>query len=180
MVIINLNKLFIEASIHSHTKEPCFSFRSWFVSFSTHTSCQVTRLSLTEVCVEIKKMLRTSQSNKTKNSSGNDLRENLESCFFRTLFEVCNQAVVVRVSTLQSVVLGFISQVESYQKTSKMVFTASLLGAEHKWIVWRTSRQACLLCPSARHFTGRPHLYVANSWPSQEVYPFWRPSLTED
>ena len=37
-----------------------------------------------------------------------------------------------------------------------MVFTASLLGAQHKkGIVWRTSRQACLLRPWARHLTGR-------------------------
>ena len=35
-----------------------------------------------------------------------------------------------------------------------MVSTASLLGAQHiKGIVWRTSRQACLLCPRAKHLT---------------------------
>ena len=39
--------------------------------------------------------------------------------------------VVVRASALQLVDLGFISQDESYQKTSKKVFTASLLGAQH-------------------------------------------------
>ena len=49
-----------------------------------------------------------------------------------------------------------------------MVFTASLLGAQHKkGIVWKTSRQACLLCPWARHLTGRLHLYVADRWPSR-------------
>ena len=33
-----------------------------------------------------------------------------------------------------------------------MVFTASLLRAQHKkGIVWKTSPQACLLCPWARH-----------------------------
>ena len=32
---------------------------------------------------------------------------------------------------MQSVELGFISQVGSYQKTLKMVFTVSLLGAQH-------------------------------------------------
>ena len=48
-----------------------------------------------------------------------------------------------------------------------MIFTASLLGAQHKkGIVWRTSRQACLLCPWARHLTGRLHLYVADRWPT--------------
>ena len=49
-----------------------------------------------------------------------------------------------------------------------MVFTASLLGAQHKKrIVWRTSRQACLLCPWARHLTRRLHLYVADTWPTR-------------
>ena len=49
-----------------------------------------------------------------------------------------------------------------------MVSTASLLGAQHiKGIVWKTSRQACLLCPWARHLTGRLHLYVADRWPSR-------------
>ena len=49
-----------------------------------------------------------------------------------------------------------------------MVFTASLLGAQHiKGILWRTSRQACLLCPWARHLTGRLHLNVADRWPSR-------------
>ena len=41
--------------------------------------------------------------------------------------------VVVRASALQSVDLGFIPQVESYQKTFKqMIFTVSLLGAQHR------------------------------------------------
>ena len=42
---------------------------------------------------------------------------------------------MVRASALQSVVLGFIPLVESYQKTLKMVSTASLLGARHLWEV---------------------------------------------
>ena len=47
----------------------------------------------------------------------------------------------------------------------KMVITASLLGTQHKKRrVWRTSRQACLLCLLARHLTGRLHLYVADRW----------------
>ena len=37
---------------------------------------------------------------------------------------------MVIASALQLVDLGFISQVESYQKTLKMVFTVSTLGAE--------------------------------------------------
>ena len=48
----------------------------------------------------------------------------------------------------------------------KMVFTTFLLGAQHKkGMVWRTSRQACLLCPWSRYLTGRLHLYVADSGP---------------
>ena len=36
-----------------------------------------------------------------------------------------------------------------------------------KGIVWRTSRQACLLCPWVRHLTGRLHFYVADRWPTR-------------
>ena len=43
-----------------------------------------------------------------------------------------------------------------------------MLGAQHKKeIVWRTTRQACLLYPWARHLTGRLHLYVADRWPTR-------------
>ena len=38
---------------------------------------------------------------------------------------------MVRASASQSVDLGFVPLVESYQKTLKMVFTASLLGAQY-------------------------------------------------
>ena len=51
-----------------------------------------------------------------------------------------------------------------------MVFTASLLGAQHKkGVVWRTSRQACLLYSLARHLTGRLLLYVADRWPTRTL-----------
>ena len=62
----------------------------------------------------------------------------------------------------------------------KMVFTAFLLGAQHIGIVWRTSRQACLLCPWTRHLTGCLHLHVADRWWGQASYPSWRLSLTKD
>ena len=42
--------------------------------------------------------------------------------------------VVVRASTSQSVDLGFILLVESYQKTLKMVSIASMLGARHLYM----------------------------------------------
>ena len=41
------------------------------------------------------------------------------------------ESVVVRASASQSVDLGFIPLVESYQKTFEMLSTASLLGAQH-------------------------------------------------
>ena len=54
------------------------------------------------------------------------------------------------------------------KRLQKIVFTASLLGAQHKKrIVWRTSWQACLWCPWARQLTGRFHLYVADRWPTR-------------
>ena len=66
----------------------------------------------------------------------------------RVKIRLPHDGVVVREAASQSVDLGLISQVESYQKTSKKVFTASLLGAQHKkGIMWRTSRKACWLCP---------------------------------
>ena len=41
------------------------------------------------------------------------------------------------------------------------------VGALHKkGIVLRASLQACLLCPWAKHPTGRLHLYVADRWPT--------------
>ena len=61
-----------------------------------------------------------------------------------------------------------------------MVFTASLLGAKLIEIVWRTSRQASMLCPWARHITGCLHLHVADRWGGQAVYPLWWSSLTID
>ena len=86
--------------------------------------------------------------------------------------------VVARASALQSVDLGFISLVESYRKPlKKMVFTASLLDAQQIGIVWRTSRQACLLCPWARHLTGCLRCYVADRWRGQAVYQLWRPQF---
>ena len=47
-------------------------------------------------------------------------------------------------------------------------------------IVWRTSRQAYLWYPWARHLTGCLRLYVADRWWGQQVYPSWWTSLTKD
>ena len=87
---------------------------------------------------------------------------------------------MVRASASQSVDLGFISLVESYQKTLKNgIHSFPAWRSAHKG-VWRTSRQACLLCPWARHLTGCLRLYVADRWWGQAVYPSWWPSLTKD
>ena len=61
-----------------------------------------------------------------------------------------------------------------------MVSTASQLGAQQIGIVWRTSRQACLLYPWVRHLTGRLRLYVADRWWGQASTRRGGPSLTED
>ena len=76
--------------------------------------------------------------------------------------------VVVRASASLSVDLGSFPKSTHTKRFLKMVFTAFLLGAQHKKeMVWRTHRQACLLCPWARHLTGCLHLYVADRWPTR-------------
>ena len=75
---------------------------------------------------------------------------------------------------------GFISQVDSYQKTLKNGIHRLPVWRLAYRIVWRTSRQACLLWLWARHLTGCFCLYVADRWWGQAVYPSWWPNLTED
>ena len=76
---------------------------------------------------------------------------------------------MVRASASQSVDLGVHSVSQVIQKDfKKMVFAASLLGAQNKKaIVSRTSWQVCLLCLWARPLMGRLHLYVADKWPTR-------------
>ena len=92
--------------------------------------------------------------------------------------------LVVRASALQLVDLEFISQVESNRKILKSREAVNTgipcLSLSKIGIVWRTSRQVCLLCPWARHLTGCLHLHVAERWWDQAVYPSWWPRLTED
>ena len=73
--------------------------------------------------------------------------------------------VVVRASASQSVDLGFIPLVESYQKTLKMVFTASLLGARHFGEVVKKPASS-LVVSLGKALKGTPHLYVEDRWPS--------------
>ena len=75
---------------------------------------------------------------------------------------------MVRASVSQLVDLGFIPQVESYQKTLKMVFTASLLGAQHKKRDSVEDKPASVLVMSlGKALTGRLHFYVADRWPTR-------------
>ena len=87
--------------------------------------------------------------------------------------------MVVRASASQWIDRGFFPS-RVTPKALKMVFTASLFGAHTKGIVWKTSWQACLLCPWARHLPGCLHLYMADKWRGQAIYPSWWPSLTID
>ena len=74
--------------------------------------------------------------------------------------------VVVRASASQSVDLGFIPLVESYQKTKKMIFTASLLGARHLGEVVENKSASSLVVSLGKALSGTPHLYVEDRWPS--------------
>ena len=64
--------------------------------------------------------------------------------------------VVVRAFALQSVDLGFILLVESYQKTLKMVFTASLLGAQHSMEVVENKPASSLVASLGKTLNGTP------------------------
>ena len=70
--------------------------------------------------------------------------------------------VVVRAFASQSVDLGFIPFVESYQKTLKMVSIASLLGARHLWEVVENKPASSLVVFLDKALNGTPHLYVAD------------------
>ena len=72
---------------------------------------------------------------------------------------------MVRASASQSVDLGFIPLVESYQKTLKMVSTASLLGAQHLWEVVENKLTSSLAVSLGKALNGTPRLYVENRWP---------------
>ena len=73
--------------------------------------------------------------------------------------------VVVRASASQSVDMGFISLVESYQKTLKMVFTASLLRARYLGEVVENRPASSLVVSLGKALNGTPHLYVEDRWP---------------
>ena len=60
-----------------------------------------------------------------------------------------------------------------------MVFTASLLGAQQMGILWRTSRQARLLCPWARKRDASTFMWQTDGGAKQSTRR-GGPSLTED
>ena len=83
--------------------------------------------------------------------------------------------VVIRAS------VGFISQIESYQKTFKKCYLQlSRLALSKKGTMWRTSEQDCLWCPWARHLTGCLYLYVAYRCGAKQSIRSGGPTLTED
>ena len=65
----------------------------------------------------------------------------------------------------QSVDLGFIPLVESYQKTLKMVFIASLLGARHLREVVENKPASSLVVSLVKALNETPHLLVEDRWP---------------
>ena len=64
--------------------------------------------------------------------------------------------VVVRASALQSEDLGFISQVESYQKILKMVFTVFLLGAQQNRNSLENKPASLLVVSLGKRLNGMP------------------------
>ena len=63
---------------------------------------------------------------------------------------------MVRASASQSVDLGFIPLVQSYQKTLKMVSIASLFGARHLWEVVENKPASSLVVSLGKALNGIP------------------------
>ena len=74
---------------------------------------------------------------------------------------------MVRVSASQSVDLGFNPLVELYQKTLKMVSTASLLDARHLRDVMENKPASLLVVSLGKVLNGRLHFYWKDRWPRQ-------------
>ena len=73
---------------------------------------------------------------------------------------------MVRASTSQSVDLGFMPLVESYQKTLKMVFTAFLLGAQQLGKVAENKPASSLVVSLGKTLNGTPPPLCGDRWPS--------------
>ena len=68
--------------------------------------------------------------------------------------------------------------VESHQKSIKNDIPSLKLSITG--IVWRKSRQVCLLSYWVKHLIWYFYFYVANRWWGRAVYPLWSPSLKKD
>ena len=73
--------------------------------------------------------------------------------------------VVVRAPASQSVDLGFIPLVESYQKTLKNGIRSFLLGARHLRKVVENKPASSLVVSLGKALNGTPHLYLEDRWP---------------
>ena len=85
-------------------------------------------------------------------------------CGLHHLIQAGRDGVVVRASASQSVDLGFIPLVESYQKTLKNGIKASLLGARHLGEVLENKPASSLVVSLGKALNGTPHLYVEDRW----------------
>ena len=85
--------------------------------------------------------------------------------YYESILENGNRrdGVVVRASPTQSVDLGFISPVESYQKTLKLIFTVSLLGAQQNSVENKPASLFAVFL-GGRHLTRFLRLCVVDRW----------------
>ena len=89
-----------------------------------------------------------------------NLVTNCLTCFRLVLQQLVQLCVVVRASASQSVDLGFIPLVESYQKTLKNGIRSFLLGARHLGEVVENKPASSLVVSLGKALNGTPHLYV--------------------
>ena len=89
---------------------------------------------------------------------------------------------MIRASALQFVELVFISQVKSFQKTLKMEFTASMLGAQHKWDSVENKSASLLVVSLDKTLTSNrmPRSLCGKLAAGPSSLPSWWLSLTED
>ena len=81
-----------------------------------------------------------------------------------------HDGVVVRASVSQSVDLGFIPLVKSYQKTLKIVFTAFLFGVRHLGDVVESKPASSLVVSLGKALYGTPQPFVKDRWPVNFFY----------
>ena len=82
---------------------------------------------------------------------------------------------MVRASASHSVDLGFISQVESYQKTKNGVHNLPALSLCMKGIVVEIEQASLLVVSLSMTLKGTSPFYSVDRWRSPAVYPLWWP-----